>query len=51
MFWIDLVTCDDITKDLKIKLSEMYLKIDLRNLAYSLIGVFVYLFLLLCLKF
>ena len=37
MFWIDLATCDDITKDLKIKLSGMYLKIDLKNLVYSLI--------------
>lgn len=38
-------------KNLKIKLSEMYRTLDVKNLIYSLIGVFTYLFSIECLKF
>lgn len=31
-------------KDLEIKLSEMYFKLDIKNLIYSFIGVFIYLY-------
>lgn len=36
-------------KDLEIKISEMYCKLDVRNLIFSSIGVFIYLFLISCL--
>lgn len=39
-----LLISEYFSNDLRIKLSEMYSKINLKNLIYSIIGVFIYLF-------